>query len=72
MSELTEYEITEAMIVYGGSFVAGLGRLYRQADHDNQRALVNAFPAYFKEYEDIARGALLRKGATHAGGGGQR
>lgn len=54
MSRFTEWEITEAMIRFGGGFVQGLGRLYRQADHDNQRRLVSAFPEYFKEYKELA------------------
>jgi len=49
-----DYEITEAMIRYGGGFVSGLGRLYRQADTANQRILREAFPHYFSEYIAIA------------------
>lgn len=51
----TEWEITEAMIVYGGGFVQSLGRLVRQADVDNKRRLVAAFPEYFKQYKELAR-----------------
>lgn len=51
----TEFEITEAMIIYGGSFVQSLGRLVRQADEDNKRRLVAAFPEYFEKYRELAR-----------------
>ena len=51
----TEWEITEAMIVYGGSFVQTLGRLIRQADVDNKRRLVAAFPEYIEQYKELAR-----------------
>lgn len=54
MAGYTAYDITEAMIRYGGGFVSGLGRLYRQADASNQAKLVAAFPEYFAEYRDLA------------------
>jgi hypothetical protein len=50
-----EWEITEAMIVFGGSFVQTLGRLIRQADMDNKRRLVSAFPEYIEQYKELAR-----------------
>jgi hypothetical protein len=49
------WHVTEAMIIYGGGFVQGLGRLFRSADADNQKRLIAAFPEYFKEYTAIAR-----------------
>jgi hypothetical protein len=54
MSDFGDYEVTEAMIVYGGGFVSGLGRLYRQADRDNKQRLATAFPEYFAQYREIA------------------
>lgn len=54
MSDMTNYEVTEAMIRHGGGFVSGLGRLFRQADADNQRRLKDAFPEYWAKYTDIA------------------
>lgn len=52
---MSTYEITEAMIIYGGGFVAGLGRLIRQADADNQQRLIAAFPEYWENYTELAR-----------------
>ena len=54
MSDLTDYEVTEAMIQFGGSFVRGLGELYRRADEHNKAKLRMAFPEYFAEYRDLA------------------
>lgn len=51
----TDYGVTEAMIRCGGSFVQGLGRLYRQADPSNQAKLKVAFPEYFMWYAGISR-----------------
>lgn len=50
-----QWHVTEAMIRYGGSFVQGLGRLFRQADHDNKERLLRAFPEYFATYTVLAR-----------------
>lgn len=50
-----EWHVTEAMIVYGGSFVQGLGELYRKADAESKVKLLRAFPEYFAEYTVIAR-----------------
>ena len=54
MASQGEWEVTEAMIVYGGSFVQTLGRLIRLADIDNKRRLRDAFPEYLQEYAEIA------------------
>ena len=54
MSQITDYDVTEAMISYGGGFVQSLGRLYRQADEDNQRRIKLAWPEYWKQYADLA------------------
>ena len=55
MAELTAYDVTEAMIIYGGGFVKAFGQLVRQADSENRRRLVEAFPELFDKYRDIAR-----------------
>lgn len=52
---ITEYDVTEAMITYGGNFVQQLGRLIRAADSDNKRRLVEAFPEYLEQYRELAR-----------------
>jgi hypothetical protein len=51
---VTDYEITDAMIVYGGHFVSKLGRLFRLADEHNQAKLKAAFPEYWREYATLA------------------
>jgi len=51
---ISDYAITEAMIVFGGGFVSGLGRLFRAADADNRATLKAAFPEYWAEYRAIA------------------
>jgi len=53
--EPTDYAITEAMLRYGGGFVADLGALFRRADTDNQRILKTAFAHIWREYAEIAR-----------------
>lgn len=50
----TNHEITEAMIRFGGGFVRALGLLFRQADQDNKRRLLLAFPEYWQQYDDLA------------------
>jgi hypothetical protein len=50
----TDYAITAAMITYGGSFVQGLGQLFRQADAANKARLKAAFPEYWAKYRDLA------------------
>ncbi len=53
-NEDLDWEITEAMIRYGGSFVHSLGRLWRMADSVNKAKLQTAFPEYWIKYRDIA------------------
>ena len=56
-----DYAITEAMITYGGSFIASLGRLFRLADDVNQARLKVAFPGYWREYRAIAAQTQARR-----------
>lgn len=56
---VTLFEITEAMIIYGGSFAQALGHLVRLADPVNQQRLLEAFPELFTEYEELARRRCL-------------
>lgn len=51
----TDFDITAAMIQYGGSFVQALGKLYRLADSRNQARLKLAFPDYWKQYTQFAQ-----------------
>ncbi len=49
-----DFETTAAMIRYGGSFVAGLGDLWRHADAQNKARLKHAFGDYFDRYAQMA------------------
>lgn len=51
---LNDFDITEVMIGFGGSFVAQLGRLFRQADVVNQSRIKLAFPDYWQKYRSLA------------------
>lgn len=53
MSDVTDYEITDAMISYGGGFVNALGHLYRRADEINKAKLRMAFPEYWEQYREM-------------------
>jgi len=64
MTDLTDFEITNAMYVYGGSFVSALGTLWRLADDDNRARLKAAFPEYWVEYRELA---ILKAGAKADG-----
>jgi hypothetical protein len=54
MSNDTDFDVTEAMIVYGGGFVSLLGKLFRQADARNKAILKAAFPDYWRTYTELA------------------
>ena len=53
----TDFEITAAMLTFGGSFTAALARAWRCADADNQRRIQDAFPDVWVEYRDLIRRA---------------
>lgn len=50
-----DWYTTEAMRRYGGSFVQGLGQLYRAGDAVNQAKLKIAFADYFVKYRHLAK-----------------
>lgn len=50
---ITDGDITTAMYVHGGSFVRGLGELWRMADDDNRERLRTAFPEYWSQYREL-------------------
>ncbi len=50
-----DYEIVQAMHKYGGSFVKIIAQACEQADHLNYVKLKNAFPEYWKQYENMAK-----------------
>lgn len=47
------WEITEAMMRFGGSFVKDLGMLWRRGDLSNRRKLEDAFSEYWESYKRI-------------------
>ena len=46
---VTEYDVTKAMMTYGGGFVSGLGKLYCQADAENRRRLQRASRSWWDD-----------------------
>lgn len=67
---ITDDDITRAMVNYGGSFVAALGRLWQIADDDNRARLRDAFPVYFEQYAELV--AMKRRNAAAVSGHDQR
>lgn len=59
----SEYEITEAMLTFGGGFIQQLARCIRASDERNKRTLIAAFPEYMTQYDEIAAGRLARDAA---------
>jgi hypothetical protein len=55
MSDTTDYDTTQAMLVYGGSFCVALARCYRVADPENRARLRYAFPELWRQYGELAR-----------------
>ncbi len=53
MTDVTDHDIVDAMITYGGGFASRLGKLYRYADARNQKKLKAAFPEFWKQYAEI-------------------
>jgi hypothetical protein len=54
MRAITDEEIFKAMILWGGSFVQGIGRAGLFADEVNIKRLRRAFPDYFLQYTTLA------------------
>jgi hypothetical protein len=57
---ITDHDVTEAMIRFGGSFVKGLGMLWLAGDEINRRRLKLAFPDFWREYKEIAESKVTR------------
>lgn len=51
---MTAYDVTEAMLVYGGGFVKALALAFRAADKENTARLAAAFPELLEEYRELA------------------
>lgn len=52
---MTDYDITETMMAYGGSFANRLAFAWRAADNENQARLKAAFPELWEEYAELAK-----------------
>lgn len=48
-----DYETTENMEKYGGSFVRALGDLAKRADAQNLRKIKETWTEYWKQYENF-------------------
>jgi hypothetical protein len=51
---ITDYDVAEAMLTYGGSFAQALALCWQKADVRNQRRLQEAFPEVWAEYQTLA------------------
>jgi len=51
---MTDYEVVDAMRIYGGSFVQALALAFARADSENNRRLKAAFPELWAEYMEMA------------------
>ncbi len=49
-----DYAIANAMIRYGGSFVATLGQLWLKGDPENRRRIQATWPEYWQQYREMA------------------
>ncbi len=61
---MTNYDITETMIMFGGSFASLLAQLFRAADLHNQRRIMEAFPDYFDQYTKLTAERHKQEGRT--------
>lgn len=52
---LTDFQIAQTMIHYGGSFVRNLGMLFRLADDVNKAKIKNTWPNYWEQYTSMTR-----------------
>jgi hypothetical protein len=62
----TDYEITTAMTMFGGSFVRAFGALWPLADDDNRARMKAAWPEYWAQYGELA---LWKRQRALASGG---
>lgn len=52
---INDYDVTQAMLTYGGSFVEALAKAFRAADARNQARIKEAFADYWQQYADLRR-----------------
>lgn len=58
---MTDYQIVQAMRIYGGSFAEALANLFDRADPENQQIIKDAWPDLWVQYADMARMRADRK-----------
>ena len=54
-SPISDREMAEAMVRYGGSFVVHLGQAFLFADGINRAKILATRPDYCQQYRDLAR-----------------
>jgi len=57
-------QVSNAMIKYGGSFVAHLGYTLQHADMKNMMRIKHAFPDYWGDYKAKSEAATARETGT--------
>lgn len=60
MQTINDYDVTQAMLTYGGSFVEQLARTWRAADPANRLRIKAAFPDYWKNYAELRAREMAR------------
>lgn len=53
MSDISDHDVTEAMLLFGGSFTQLLGALWRQADEQNRERIKIAWPEAWAIYGEL-------------------
>jgi hypothetical protein len=51
---VTDHQVIEAMMTFGGRFVQNLGKALKCADERNFARLKNAFSDYLEQYREVA------------------
>lgn len=59
---ITDHDIANAMVRYGGSFISALGQAWLRADQHNGDRIKAAFAEEWQTYEELARMQARRKG----------
>ena len=59
---MSDEDVVEAMIRYGGGFASALGTLYRLADRDNRTRIKTTWADYWQRYDELARRAAQEAG----------
>lgn len=56
----TDYAVIRTMEMFGGGFVQTLAQLCHRADPDNLARIKAAWPEYWAEYAEVAKGRFER------------